>query len=114
MINILSILLIFGFHGFHFNPLQAGVYDEPERYSINIKPNGSVNSYVVEINLPNTSFVKLNLTDEKNKIVKTLLNENMKSGKYELMPVINDLKKGKYKLNFRARNYYETKEVIIE
>lgn len=84
-----------------------------ENFSISFNSTGN-NLFVIKLYLPRASFVKLTVSDEKNKTVKTLLNENIKSGNYELTFNASDLKKGNYKLNFKAKNNSEAKEIRIE
>jgi hypothetical protein len=100
----------------NFNIAEPNFNDpdfKKENFSINFNSAGK-NLFEIKLYLPRASFVKLTVSDEKNKTVKTLLNENIKSGNYELTFNANDLKKGNYKLNFKAKNYSEVKEFRIE
>lgn len=85
--------------------------------SINLHANYRIYQFsenVIKFELPEVSFVKIGLYDNKNNLVRTYLYNNLKAGTYEININSVNLEKGNYTCVLSSADVQESSKVIIE
>jgi N-acetylneuraminic acid mutarotase len=79
-----------------------------------ISPNPAVNSANITLELLNPCYVQISVFDLNGKMIRLIVNESLKSGKYEFEWMVNDINSGIYLLELLTSDRIETAKVIIE
>ncbi len=85
--------------------------------SINTHANYRIYQFsqnVIKFELPEVSFVKIGLYDDKNNLIRTYLYNNLQAGTYEININSANLDKGKYTCVLSSADVQESSKVIIE
>lgn len=69
---------------------------------------------VIKFELPEVSFVKIGLYDNRNNLIRTYLYNNLKAGTYEININSANLDKGNYTCVLSSADVQESSKVIIE
>jgi len=86
----------------------------PNKYVLyNNYPNPFNPSTKIKFDLPQNSFVKINIFDASGRNVKTLVSENLSAGKYETEFNASDFPSGIYYYTFAAENFTAAKKMIL-
>ncbi len=85
--------------------------------SINTHTNFRIYQFsqnVIKFELPEVSFVKIGLYDDKNNLIRTYLYNNLQAGTYEININSANLDKGNYTCVLSSADVQESSKVIIE
>ena len=99
----------FGFTGIH--PVSNEVSSD---FSLKQNyPNPFNPSTNIKFNIPKESFVNIRVFDVLGRLVKDLVNENLKQGLYEINFGASDLNSGTYFYTLTAGNFNESKKMLL-
>lgn len=86
----------------------------PDKVDFEVYPNPAFSQFNVQMNLQQAGDLSIDLFDLKGSLLKTLLNENVSAGEFNLNYTVSDLDKGVYFMRLTHNGVSSIKKLVVQ